>query len=141
MNRRGFTLVETMLGLFLLGLIGVTVLPTINSSYIKFKNQKIKTEMIYVGEMSVEKIKAFNEDSSSQVFVYDTNVFELIELFRLNDYIEINIPKKENSEKYSLKIIKDQKSDSLWALSIFVYHNIEGSNIGHVEYHAYLPQK
>lgn len=140
-NKRGFTLVETMMGLFLLGLIAVIVLPIINSSFIKLRNHRTKMEMIYIGEMAVEKIKAFNEDSTSEVFIYDTRVFELIELFRLHDYIETSIPIKTDNEKYSLKIIKDKKSEYLWTLSIFVYHNIEGSNISHVEYNAYLPQK
>lgn len=141
MNKKGFTLIETIMGLFLLGLIAIAILPMVNSSFIKLKNQKTKMEMIYIGEMAIEKIKAFNEDSTYQEYIYDTNVFELIELFRLNKSIETIIPNKENSERYSLKIIKNQKSDSLWMISIFVYHNIEGGSIDHVEYNAYLPQK
>lgn len=137
MNKKGFTLVETMMGLFLLGLIAVTVLPTINSSFMKFRNQKTKMEMMYIGEMAIERIKGFSEDNTSNISIFDRDVSEIIELFRTHSFIEIDIPE----ETYSLKITKNQKSDSLWMVSVFVYHNIEGSSIGHVEYKAYLPQK
>ncbi len=141
MNKKGFTLVETMLGLFLLGLISVTVLPIINSSFIKLRNHKTKMEMIYIGEMAIERIKGFNEDNTSNISIFDRDVSEIIELFRTHSSIEIALPNKENEEIYSLKITKNQKSDSLWMISVLVYHNIEGSSIGHVEYKAYLPQK
>ncbi|MCQ4921611.1 type II secretion system GspH family protein [Tissierella carlieri] len=141
MGKKGFTLVETVLGLFLLGLIAVTVLPIINSSFIRLRNNKLRMEMIYIGEMSVEKIKAFDKDKASYDFIYDTDIVELIELFRAHNSVEVTIPKKESSEKYYLKIKKNQKSDLLWMISIFVYHNIEGSSVGHVEYNTYLPQK
>ncbi len=141
MNKKGFTLVETILGLFLLGLIAVTVLPIINTSYIRLRNNRVKMEMIHIGEMTIEKIKAFNKDSHSHDSIYDTDMLELIELFRFHDSVEITLPKNKKDEKYSIKIKKDQKSDSLWKISVFVYHNIEGSRISHVEYMAYLPEK
>ncbi len=141
MDRKGFTLVESILGLFLLGLIGVTTLPIIHSSLIIFKNHNIRLEMMYIGEMTIEKIKAYNIDSESDLYIYDVAVSELIELFNRNNSIEIDLPKKENNEKFSLKIIKDEKLDSLWMLSVYVYHNKEGSNISNVEYLAYLRKK
>lgn len=141
MARKGFTLVESILGLFLLGLITVTTLPIIYSSFATFKNHNIRLEMMYIGEMAIEKIKAYNIDSKSDLYIYDVAVSELIELFSLNNSIEVNLPKKENSEKFSLKIIKDEKLDSLWMLSVYVHHNKEGSNISNVEYRAYLREK
>ena len=141
MIKKGFTLVESILGLFLLALIAVTVLPIISSSFIRLRNNKLRMEMIYIGEMAVEKIKAFDKDKASYDFIYDTDIVELIELFRAHNSVEVTIPKKESNEKYYLKIEKNQKSDLLWMISIFVYHNIEGSSVGDVEYNTYLPQK
>ncbi|WP_313756435.1 prepilin-type N-terminal cleavage/methylation domain-containing protein [Tissierella sp.] len=141
LNKKGFTLVETILGLFLLGLIAVTVLPIINTAFIRIESHKIKMEMVYLGEMSMEKIKAFDASSKSDLFIYDTNISEVIKLFKEYDDIEINIPKKENDDKYYLKISKNQRMDSLWIVSISVFHNKKGSNIKNVEYKAYMPPK
>lgn len=141
MGKKGFTLIESIIGLFLLGLIAVTTLPIINSSFITLRNHDTKLQMVYTGEMVIEKIKAFNMESNSDVLIYDTTVYELIQLFRSNDSIEVKLPKNDNNEKFSLTIIKNQKSDYLWMLSVYVYDNKEGSNIGHVEYTAYLWKK
>ncbi|MGJ0848601.1 prepilin-type N-terminal cleavage/methylation domain-containing protein [Tissierella praeacuta DSM 18095] len=141
LNKKGFTLVETILGLFLLGLISVAILPIINISFIRLENHKIKMEMLYIGEMSMEKIKAFDANSESELFIYDTSVSEIIKLFKEYDNIEINIPKKENDDKYYLKICKSQKMDSLWTVSISVFHNKKRSNIRNVEYKGYIPSK
>ncbi len=142
LSRKGFTLVESILGLFLLGMIAVNILPILNLSFIRFENQKTKMEMMYIGEMSMEKIKAFNINSSSDLFIYDTDIAEIVEVFKENDSIEICVPKeRKENEEYFLKIYKTQKSDSLWKVSIFVFHNVKGDNINYVEYTAYIPQK
>lgn len=139
MRKKGFTLIEAMMGLCLLGLIAVTVLPIINSAFVALDNHNTRMEMIYLGEMAMEKIKAFSADSDSQLFIYDKDVKEIVQLFRDNDSVEIIL--KDKDEKYSLKIFKNQKSDSLWMLSVYVYLNKEGSNMGYVEYKGYLPEK
>lgn len=139
--KKGFTLIEALMGLALLGLISVTILPIVNSSFIILNNHNLKLEMMYVGEMAVEKIKAFDMDISSGAAIYDTEVSEIIDLFKSNDKVEIIIPRKENSEKYLIKIIKKNKSEDLWTIHVYVYQNKEGGSISHVEYKAYLPQK
>lgn len=142
LSKKGFTLIESMLGLFLLGLIAVNILPIANLSFIRFKNQKTKMEMIYIGEMAMEKIKAFNMDGNSDLFIYDASVSEIIEAFKENNSIEILVPKeRKKCEKYFLKICKTQKSASLWKVSIFVFNNVKEGNITYVEYIAYIPQK
>lgn len=140
-KKRGFTLIETLMGLSLLGLISVIILPIVNSSFLIFNNHNIKLEMIYAGERTIEKIKAFDINIGSSDEIYDTQVSEIIDLFKANNTVEIIIPKKENSEKYFIKIIKKDKSEGLWMINVYVYQNKKGGSIGHVEYKAYLPKK
>lgn len=139
--RKGFTLIEAIIGICLLGLVAVTVIPIINSAFAGFYKQRIKAEMIYVGESTIEKIKSYNVDKSSDIYIYDTNVSEIIDLFRLADTVEINLPKDKNNGEYLIDIIKEQKSSKLWTISVEVSEQKEGSSINHATYKAYLPQK
>jgi prepilin-type N-terminal cleavage/methylation domain-containing protein len=140
MKRKGFTLVEVIMGLFLLGLIAATILPIMNISYLRLSNKNIKMEMIHMGEMVIERIKAFKEDSSEPISIYNVKIEDLIEEFKKDKIVEIILPKDKNSEKYSLKIIKDEKFDNLWLLSVYVYHNKEGKVLDYVEFKAYMPK-
>lgn len=141
MNKEGFSLIDVIIGLFLLGLMSVTILPIISSSFINLSRNNIKMEMNYIGEMAIERIKAFNEGSPSNMHIYDVDMIEIIDLFRTNDTIQITLPREDSGEKYLLKINKDQQSDNLWKITVYVYHNKEGSNINNVEYKAYLLAK
>ncbi|WMM26934.1 prepilin-type N-terminal cleavage/methylation domain-containing protein [Tissierella sp. MB52-C2] len=141
MKRKGFTLIEVIMGLFLLGLIAATILPKINISHLRLSNQNIKMEMIHMGEMVIERIKAFKEDSSEPISIYNVKIEDLIEEFKKDKIVEIILPKDKNSEKYSLKIIKDEKFDNLWLLSVYVYHNKEGKVLDYVEFKGYMPKK
>lgn len=140
MKKKGFTLIEVMMGLFLLGLIGATVLPIINTSFLRLNNKKIKMEMIHIGEMVIERIKAFNGEGS-ELDIYDVKVKELMEEFEKDKIVEVNLPKEQDSEKFSLKIIKDEKFNNLWFLSVYVYHNKEGKVLDCVEFVGYVPKR
>lgn len=139
--KRGFTLVETILGLCLLGLITVTVLPIINSSLNRIRNHNTKIEMIYLGEMVIEKIKAFDIEKGVDMFIYDTKVVDIIELFKTESKIELTLPQNKTEEKFIIKLTKKEKSERLWELTVFVYEDKEGSNVSNVKYTAYLPSK
>ena len=58
MDRKGFTLVEVLIGLSLLGLVSVTILPIISSSMMNLNKNNIRMEMNYLGETVIERIKA-----------------------------------------------------------------------------------
>lgn len=141
MGKRGFTLIETLMGLSLLGLIAVIILPIINSSFTILNNHNLKLDMMYVGEMTIEKIKAFDIDKGSNDSIYDIQVSEIIALFKSAQTVEITMPRKQSSEKYYIKIIKEHKSDGLWKINVCVYQRIEEGSTSHVEYKAYLPEK
>lgn len=140
MKKKGFTLIEVMMGLFLLGLIGATVLPIINTSFLRLNNKKIKMEMIHIGEMVIERIKAFKGEGS-ELDIYDVKVKDLMEEFEKDKIVEVNLPKEQDSEKFSLKIIKDEKFNNLWFLSVYVYHNKEGKVLDCVEFVGYVPKR
>lgn len=141
MIKKGFTLIEAITGLALLGLISVMILPIISTSFMIFNNHKTKLEMMYLGETTVEKIKAFDINANSDVMIYDTEMSKIIDLFKSNEMVEITIPKKEKSEKYLIKILKQNKSNTLWMIHVYVYQNKEKESVSDVEYKAYLPPK
>lgn len=141
MKKNGFTLVEVLLGLFLLGLISVTVLPIVTSSLMNIGKSKIKMELNYIGEMAIERIKSYNEESATELYIFDKKVSEIVELFRKPGSIELSISQNKGGERYLLKIIKDQRTDILWKISVYVYHDEEGSNLDHVEYKTYFLKK
>lgn len=141
MKRKGFTLVEVLLGIFLLGLISITILPIVNSSLMNINRNKIKMEMIYIGEMAIERIKSYNPESDTAVYISDKKVTEIIELFRNKNSSEIFIYQEENSGKYLLKIVKNQRTNNLWEIRVYVYHDEKRSNLSHVEYKTYILKK
>lgn len=138
MGKKAFTLVEVILSLCLLGLISVTVLPIVTSSLNNLNKNKIKMEMNYIGEMAIERIKAYNEESSTELYVFNKKVSEIIGLFRSSESNEIDISQKGEYGNYLLSIKKDQRSNILWNVSVYVYHDEEGSNLSHVECKTYF---
>lgn len=136
--KRGFTLIETIMGLFLLGLITVTVLPMTTGAFYNLNKQKTRYEMVYMGEMVVEKIKAYDFETENKLFIYDVEIGQIIQEFRGNDYVEIDLDKKDY--EYPIRIRKEDKSDLLWCLTVLVY-NGDGGKLDNVELKAYLPKK
>lgn len=136
--KRGFTLIETIMGLFLLGLITVTVLPMTTGAFYNLNKQKTRYEMVYMGERVVEKIKAYDFETENKLFIYDVEIGQIIQEFRGNDYVEIDLDKKDY--EYPIRIRKEDKSDLLWCLTVLVY-NGDGGKLDNVELKAYLPKK
>lgn len=77
MKNKGFILLEIMVGLFLIGLISMTCLPILNLSKCNFNKIKEKNEMIYIGEMVIEKLKTKDEISLS--FLRELESHEIVE--------------------------------------------------------------
>lgn len=141
MVRKGFTLTGVLLGLFLLGLITVITLPILNSSLSNINKSKIKIEMNYIGEGTIEKIKSFNDGNLREAYIFDKKICEIIEEFKSGDKVEITLDKEEKGDSYRITISKEERSSRLWMIQVYVYHNVEGSNLSHVEYETYLLQK
>lgn len=141
MNNKGFSLINALVGVFLLGIIFVTIIPILTSAYINISRNQIKMEMNYIGEMALEKIKSFDENNSSEVFIFDKRVSDIVNLFKIQNTSEITLKEKIDGENYCLRIIKEDKKSGLWLIQSFVYHDKEGSKLPYVEYRAYIPKK
>lgn len=139
MKRQGFTLIEVMLSLVLLGIISVIVLPSVQGSYDNIMTSRRKSEMIYLGESTIEKIKGFKENSSS-MDVYDMSVEDIIDSFKLSNKVDISLPKAKSSEKYIIEISKDIRGEYLWVVDVNVIYNAKKRDIN-VKFKAYLPKK
>lgn len=138
MDRKGFTLIEIMLGLLLLALIAITILPTIFYSSNVTARNNIRLEMMQVGEMAIEKLKAFEQTSSEELYIDHIRVRDIVDLFQVEDEYSDTID--FNSKKYGIQIIKRDKNDKLWQLHVLVSYK-KGEQYHEVEYKALLPKK
>lgn len=139
MARKGFSLIGGIIGIALLGLIAVTVLPIINSSFGRISEQKTKAEMIYIGESIIEKIKACELDHPTDVFVFNANIFDLLCSFKEMEDVEVNLSVQDDSLDYEIRIKKENKSNKLWIISVNVSEKGEGENHREVKYEALMP--
>lgn len=138
MKRNGFTLIEVILSLFLLGIISIIVLPSIQNSFSNGMKNKERSEMIYIAESTLEKLKAFKINSSS-LYVYDMSVEDIIDQFKDSEKVDISLPILRNSERYIIEISKDIKGDNLWIVYVDVFYP-EKRDVN-VNFKAYLPKR
>lgn len=138
MNKKGFTLVETILALFLLGLIAMTILPITQLSYNIIGRNNRRLEMMQIGEMTVEKLKAFKETSTEELYIYNSKVRDIIDLFN-SDVMKFHIL-EDDSKIYTIKISKEEKNVKLWAINVLVSYK-KGETYDEVEYKALLPRQ
>ena len=92
---KGFGLIDTIIGLFLLGLIVVLILPIFTSVYNQYSKINSKTEMIYLGESIYERLCSKDEYSK-----------ELIDSLTHNDEVIFDDVSVEYLQKYESRIIK-----------------------------------
>lgn len=97
--------------------------------------------MNYIGEIAIERIKAFDEDKSLDNYIFDLKVSDIIDDFKKQTNGEVFLHIKEKAENYTLRISKEERSSRLWMIKVDVYHDKEESNLSHVEYKTYILQK
>lgn len=141
MKKKGFTLVEVIMGLFLLGLISITILPIINTSFMRLKNHSIRVKMVYIGESIIENIKAYDIESNSDLFICGTSLEEIIQGLRDEDDFSMDLNYYECNNEFTAKLTKTNTSGELWLLTVLVSCNTERNNIKDVKYMAYLQKK
>lgn len=101
MKKKGFILLEIIIGLFFIGLLSTVFLPILSSSLNNFNKVKDKNDMNYIGEMVVEKLKTSS-----------TDILDVLAELDING--EVNYVDDDfDNEKYSCKITKMNNSDSL----------------------------
>lgn len=141
MNKRGFILTQVLVGLYLLGLIIVSVLPLLNTSISNLNLAKENKDMINTAETIIEQIKSFNyKNNSSTELVFDMELLDIIELLAEEKEVNLSLPiDKENAEyKYVCDICKIEK-DNLWELNVSIAFENGVKKINEIEITALLP--
>lgn len=145
MNKKGFLLIEVLIGIFFLGLISITFFPIFTLASNQLQNVEIKNDMKYYGETIIEKIKAFdfNNDNDNE-HILDINLKELIHLFYKKDDVNINLPlNNDKNFKYRVNIYKNNKGNTLWRITVKVYPKTNENEIEGVVFEAFVrkPEK
>lgn len=144
MNRKGFLLIEVLIGIFLLGLITTTFFPIFTLMNNQFKNVEIKNDMKYYGETVIEKIKAFDFNKSSGECILDMELEKLIDIFCENDEVEVDLPLSSDEDfRYRVNICKNNKGNNLWKIYVKVLPKNNKENMEGVSFETILqkPEK
>ena len=140
MRNKGFTLVETILGLFLLGLVTITIFPIIQGSYGKFYRNDVKLQMMNTAEMTLERLKAFNRSSTEDLYICNTKVSDIIDDFSSKGDTTLTLLEKIDDENYSVEIKKTDKNEKLWRVRVKV-SCIKGEKYEDIIYKALISKK
>lgn len=139
-KRNGFLFIEVLMGLFLLSIIVVTCLPLFTSSLSNIRLTKIKAEMVFIIESSMEKIVNYNSEYPNEEYILDTAVSQLIDMFTKNENITIDLPLTDKSWNYLLRISKDNVNDKLWRIHMEISSK-EENKINNVVLQSIIPIK
>lgn len=119
MKRKGYVLLEILVGIFLIGLISTTYFPIITSSFRNFNRIKDRTEMIYIAEMVAERLKVDKElskeiipklEGQTSIDFEDENIDDIkykCTLQKINSSnrmidLNINISTKDQENKFNV---------------------------------------
>ena len=141
MNHKGFTFIEVLIGILLIGIVAITTLPIISLSFNNFSNLKYRMEMSYIGEMVIEKIKSFDVNSPEGEYIFDVNINDMILKFRENNSVKITIKNQDNNGKPYCEIFKIDKGENLWEVIVKVYSNNQGGRVKSESFKTYIPRK
>lgn len=120
MNKKGFLLVEILMGLLLLGIIAITCMPILNIGIDNIRMTKDKMDMLLIAESIIEQIKAFDYSWTDDEYVLDMNLQMLIDMLSNSDTIVIRLPLDNNNQEfdYYCTLYKKNSSDNLWELNV-----------------------
>lgn len=140
LRKDGFLLIEAIMGLFILGIIVVTCLPLISTSIENIKVVKIKSELIYIAESTIEKILSFSQNYEKDEYIMDIKISKLMKILSMNDSAIIDLPQHdENNWPYKLKVYKDTINHKLWAIKIEISSIKEEKRIEKVVFQSIIP--
>lgn len=148
MDKKGFLLIEVLVGLSLLGLIAVSCLPILNAASHHLTLVKDRMDMLFAAQSLIEQIKSFDYNYTQEdEYLYDIQLIELIERLEEDDLVAIQLP--EDIEKADCKflctIIKENNGNSkdLWKIQVDVSSFEEERRISNVKIMACIriPQK
>lgn len=128
MNKKGFLLVEVLMGLFLLGIVSITCLPILNTALNNLRLVENKMDMTFIAESTIEQLKAFNYNQHYEnEYLFDMKLTDLIFLLKGNDVAQITLPLEEpySPSPYRCTIYKENRGDKLWQIEVEVSHSKE----------------
>ncbi|QQY80598.1 prepilin-type N-terminal cleavage/methylation domain-containing protein [Keratinibaculum paraultunense] len=146
MNNKGFTFIEILVGLFLLGLLTVTYYPIINTSIYNLQLSKNKMEMINIAESTIEQLKSFNYNKTKEdEYLFDMQTISLInELVNKKSHtISLPLNKNDNHWGYTCIIQKEEKLKNFWKIRVTVSSIQKEQKLENVTIEAFmaLPSK
>jgi len=139
MDSKGFTLIEVILALFLLGIIAVTFLPIVNITLENIRLTNERHQMILLAESVIEQIKCFNYESTKNVYIFDMNLVDIVDAFSVSDEMNITLPMDRGNQRwnYTCNIYKNNVNERIWDITIVVSYDGE-KRIKDVVLQAYM---
>lgn len=123
MKRRGFTLIELIMGLFLIGLIATILMPIVQNSIGNYNKVKERQHMLYLCEMVVERLRA-----------KDANIDTIFQDLEDNSQIIVSTIGETDLGKYKCSISKTKETTMFMNLDVRIYIDSEMGNSQYVEY-------
>ena len=141
MGKKGFLLVQALMGLSLLGIVVVCFLPIFIILTNNYYLIETKYEMKYLGEEIVEKIKSYDLDIENDDYILDTRVEEIINCLDQSKIVNISLPFNEKTVnyRYIVNIHKENINEILWVVDIEVKLKNDGNKIRSIVYRTYMP--
>lgn len=143
MNKKGFILIEVLMGLTLLAIVTITCLPIMTTAFNNLMLAKEKTKMVFVAESIIEEIKSFDYNSTQEgEYLFDIKLIDLIDKLENEDSIIVKLPLDiENSNfKYRCTIYKEDNFENLWKVQVEISLPNERRKVKNVSIVAYIPK-
>ena len=137
---KGFSLIEVLMCLMLLGIISVTFIPINTSTNNNIKRCYRKMEMKYLAEDIIENIKSEALFENNDYNLFDMPIEKLIEKFKKDENVFIVLP--ENNSKsydYNVYIHKKNLNNYLWEIDVDVLYEINKNEPLKISYKSYIP--
>ena len=129
MLRKGFSLLEVIFGIFLIGVVVIYLLPSFNNIFLSFKKAKIDTNLVYLAESIVESLKAER--------ISNPEIFEQIKEAEKFLYTKLD---QEDLDKYDCYVINDDENEYLWKFKVVVNTRKDEGKMSNVELKASFPK-
>lgn len=139
MNKSGYFLIGTLLGLTILGLISVTFLPIFTCIFNNIYLLETKDQMKYYGETIMERIKAFNYLDCREEYILDMDMTYLMDMFYEQEYVYLSLPISEDCEyKFYVDIEKVNISEDLWSINVIIISKDNPERLRNVAFKSLL---
>ncbi|NLW22388.1 MAG: type II secretion system protein [Tissierellia bacterium] len=140
MKKKGFLLIEILMGLFLLGIVSVTCLPILNAGIDNIKLNRKKVDMVFIAESTIEQIKSFENTWDEDEYLFHMPLIDLMELFSNQSSVSITLPSNlEESSQYKCTIYKENFDKNLWKIHIIISPTMEDNRVKDVSIWFFMP--